>query len=84
MVTHKLVGGHLHNCFDLRLASDIHHHDTRYRHNFYISQRGGRFEESNILISGLYLFNQLPPSIREESNVKKFKNVIRRLIFHPP
>lgn len=54
-------------------VSDIHSYPTRSNQNFYIRNVRSTFSENQLFINGLKLYNDLPTSFKNSTNLNSFK-----------
>ena len=65
----------------LPIVSDFHPYRTRQVNNFHLSFRNTRIGQYNIFYHGLREFNNLPISLKNETNVNRFRKSLKQLIF---
>jgi hypothetical protein len=60
--------------------SDIHNISTRYRHNFRVPNTNLSNYQKGVYYTGIKLFNNLPPTIKSQMDIKKFKPALKEYI----
>lgn len=74
---HKLKHNLIKNNIDLPTFKNIHGYETRGRNDFIIPRTRGNILYNSCLAKGLSSYNLLPSHIKQELNVKKFKQSLR-------
>ena len=67
-------------CKNIKLNSDVHEHNTRYKNNVYRENVKSKFIENSIYVKGSRIFNRIPEKIRKNSDYKVFRSECCELI----
>ena len=62
---------------NLNFVRDSHKHDTRNKDNYVVSRFNTTVRKNSLFIKGIELFNKLPKNIKECTNLKEFKHLLK-------
>ncbi len=68
-----------HNYIPTQLHS-LHTYDTRRRSHYNIEFFNSELRKQNVYFRGFQEFNKLPSAFRNETNIKKFKDIIKEYL----